>query len=214
MGNNKKFIDFLVTPTLALSPVVATLRVSVTTCWSGCVGDSLGSTQTPPDRILKEKLHFIAHIGDELKKFYPGDDPGLELVEKYLTYVKSLGFDEEPDYERCREILKNGLLTKPRSLYLKESFEVTPKKAKKRPIEPASLRDVEDVEDPEPVSRNNSLNEALLPVDQELEDYVNFEEYEDDAVEPGNDSSVELSVVTTPPAAKRSIPAAQMSETS
>ena len=56
---------------------------------------------------------------------YPGDDPGLDLVEKYLKYG---GLDEEPNYNRCREILKKGLPTKPRSMYLKDSFEAIPKK--------------------------------------------------------------------------------------
>jgi len=88
------------------------------------------STETP-DHVSKQKTQFMGNI--QLKKLYPSppDIPGLDTVEKYLKYIAGLGFEEEPNYNHCRELLRKGLPSKLTSLYLEDSVGATPKKKAK-----------------------------------------------------------------------------------
>jgi len=65
-----------------------------------------------PDSVHRQKETFMADIN--LKKSYPVEIQGLDIVEKFLKYVAKLEFEAEPNYAHCREILKKGLPSSPK----------------------------------------------------------------------------------------------------
>jgi vaccinia related kinase len=97
-------------------------------------------TETP-EHVHKQKCTFMSSVG--LKKIYPGDVPGFEMVEKYLKYVATLGFSEKPNYNHCREILKRGLPNKLSGLFLEESPVGAGPKKKRSPIKVLSEEESE-----------------------------------------------------------------------
>ncbi|XP_071522031.1 serine/threonine-protein kinase VRK1-like isoform X2 [Panulirus ornatus] len=57
--------------------------------------------------VFTQKRGFMENISSFIKQCFPDTEPpGLR---KYLEYVVGLAFDEKPDYEKCRSILREGL---------------------------------------------------------------------------------------------------------
>jgi vaccinia related kinase len=105
------------------------------------------SNTDPPIVVQKQKVAFMSNI--QLKKIYMPDIPGLELVEKYLKYVAALNFEQEPNYNYLRKMLKQDLPSKLNSLYLNDTVNVlSPKKKKRGSLKMSTQADgaVEDVE--------------------------------------------------------------------
>lgn len=90
------------------------------------------SADMPHDKVLKAKQALMADLN--LKKIYPPEIQGLDMVEKFLKYVQKLDFQKEPDYGHCREILRKGLPQNWKgSLFLEDpGAGVVVKKANKR----------------------------------------------------------------------------------
>jgi hypothetical protein len=84
------------------------------------------SSTDPAAIVSKQKTAFMNSV--QLNRIYPGDIAGLDICEKYLRYVASLSFDQQPNYNQCREILKRGLPSRCTSLYLEDCIGVSPKK--------------------------------------------------------------------------------------
>lgn len=57
--------------------------------------------------VAKQKRGFMEDIGSFMSKCFPDTIP--QGLQEYLEYVINLAFDEKPDYEKCRNILRNGL---------------------------------------------------------------------------------------------------------
>ncbi|XP_018020116.1 serine/threonine-protein kinase VRK1 isoform X2 [Hyalella azteca] len=63
---------------------------------------------TDCDYVAKSKRWYMDNVDKLMDKCFPdGVPPGLF---EYLSYVASLTFDELPDYEKCRDILRAGLV--------------------------------------------------------------------------------------------------------
>ncbi|XP_053639117.1 serine/threonine-protein kinase VRK1 isoform X2 [Cherax quadricarinatus] len=57
--------------------------------------------------VFAKKRGFMENISSFISLCFPDTEPpGLN---EYLEYVVSLAFDEKPDYEKCRNILREGL---------------------------------------------------------------------------------------------------------
>jgi len=73
-----------------------------------------------PEAVHKQKIAFM--VDPTLKKSYPMEIEGLDIVEKFLKYVGKLDFEAAPNYAHCREILKKGLPSSPKgSLFFERS---------------------------------------------------------------------------------------------
>lgn len=63
---------------------------------------------TDCDYVAKHKRWYMDNVDKLMDKCFPdGSPPGLQ---EFLAYVASLTFDEKPDYEKCRNILRQGLV--------------------------------------------------------------------------------------------------------
>lgn len=58
--------------------------------------------------VMKEKVKYMSKIPQLMKDCFHGTTPPAPLKE-YLECVKSLEYDEEPDYLKLQTILRNGL---------------------------------------------------------------------------------------------------------
>ncbi|XP_050732936.1 serine/threonine-protein kinase VRK1-like isoform X2 [Eriocheir sinensis] len=59
------------------------------------------------NQVFAQKRKYMENVGALISQCFPDTVPhGLK---EYLDYVVSLAFDEKPDYERCRNILREGL---------------------------------------------------------------------------------------------------------
>ncbi|XP_042238964.1 serine/threonine-protein kinase VRK1-like isoform X1 [Homarus americanus] len=57
--------------------------------------------------VFKKKRDFMDDVSSFISHCFPDTEPpGLK---EYLEYVINLAFDEQPDYEKCRNILRAGL---------------------------------------------------------------------------------------------------------
>ncbi|KAF2365167.1 Protein kinase domain [Trinorchestia longiramus] len=87
---------------------------------------------TDCDYVAKNKRWYMDNVDKLMDKCFPdGTPPGLL---EFLSYVASLTFDEKPDYEKCRDILRAGLVERGYKDDGKLVFmSATPKPASKKP---------------------------------------------------------------------------------
>lgn len=75
---------------------------------------------TPHDKVHKQKQALMSDLN--LKKIYPPEIQGLDIVEKFLKYVQKLDFKEKPNYSHCKDILRKGLPSNSKgSLFLEDA---------------------------------------------------------------------------------------------
>uniref|UniRef100_A0A1A9ZL67 non-specific serine/threonine protein kinase n=1 Tax=Glossina pallidipes TaxID=7398 RepID=A0A1A9ZL67_GLOPL len=60
-----------------------------------------------PVKVQKAKEYFMANADMQLKKLFPQGTP--TPVMEFIKYVAQMKYDDEPDYEKCRNIFKNYL---------------------------------------------------------------------------------------------------------
>uniref|UniRef100_A0A1A9W5V8 non-specific serine/threonine protein kinase n=1 Tax=Glossina brevipalpis TaxID=37001 RepID=A0A1A9W5V8_9MUSC len=60
-----------------------------------------------PVKVQKAKEAFMANVSMELKKLFPQGTP--PTVEEFMNYVAQMKYNDEPDYEKCRNIFKSYL---------------------------------------------------------------------------------------------------------
>ncbi|ODN06258.1 Serine/threonine-protein kinase VRK1 [Orchesella cincta] len=126
------------------------------------------SADTPHDKVLKHKQALMMDLN--LKKIYPTEIQGLEIVEKFLKYVQKLDFTDKPNYTHCKDILRKNLPSNWKgSLFLDDPgagvVVKTSKTANKRVIEvdevdsiakKICVPEVEEEEGPKRSTRNNT----------------------------------------------------------
>uniref|UniRef100_A0A1B0GES5 non-specific serine/threonine protein kinase n=1 Tax=Glossina morsitans morsitans TaxID=37546 RepID=A0A1B0GES5_GLOMM len=60
-----------------------------------------------PVKVQKAKENFMANVDMQLKKLFPQGTP--TPVMEFIKYVAQMKYNDEPDYEKCRNIFKNYL---------------------------------------------------------------------------------------------------------
>lgn len=98
--------------------------------------------------VFAQKRGFMEDVSSFISRCFPDTKPpGLG---DYLEYVVNLAFDEQPDYEKCRNILREGLKARgyrdDGKLVFMSATPVPPKKTKSRIDRKVSKRKSEEVD--------------------------------------------------------------------
>lgn len=95
-----------------------------------------------PEYVSQKKQNFIANIPGSIRKCFTSN-LSSDGIENYLKYVANLTFDGEPDYDYCRTILKQAIVTAGYRHDGKLIFsnEISPRRstALKKPAKPRNL---------------------------------------------------------------------------
>ncbi|XP_071447281.1 serine/threonine-protein kinase VRK1-like isoform X2 [Hetaerina americana] len=66
------------------------------------------SSLSDMEYVHMQKKSFMSNIPSLMRRCFPNTGYP-EVIEKYLRYVASLGFETQPDYAYCRSLLKHGM---------------------------------------------------------------------------------------------------------
>jgi len=89
---------------------------------------------TDCDYVAKHKRWYMDNMDKLIEKCFPDDAPIPPGLSEFLSYVGNLTFDEKPDYQKCRQILRVGLVERGYKDDGKLVFmSATPKAASKKP---------------------------------------------------------------------------------
>lgn len=61
-----------------------------------------------PEAVSRQKSMYLSNISSLIKNSFPNTTAPRGIME-YFSYVARLKFEEEPDYQRCKDILSSGI---------------------------------------------------------------------------------------------------------
>nr|CAD7445768.1 unnamed protein product [Timema bartmani] len=115
------------------------------------------ATIVDPEYVHLQKKTFMNNIPQLMRRCFPHSQSPA-VMEQYLKYVNSLGFETKPDYSHCRKLLRQGIKDSHFVDDGKLVFGANPKVplTKKRPMKRKSAEEPENMCDlkPRKMSRN------------------------------------------------------------
>nr|CAD7578167.1 unnamed protein product [Timema californicum] len=115
-------------------------------------------TIVDPEYVHLQKKTFMNNIPQLMRRCFPHSESPA-VMEQYLKYVNSLGFETRPDYSHCRKLLRQGIKDSHFVDDGKLVFGANPKVplTKKRPVKRKSAEEPENICEVKPRKMSRSV---------------------------------------------------------